>query len=66
MSTAASADALERRDAAEYNPAAGYRVAEYELVERARAADRQVALTDGFPVPDMWTTVGAAGSRPDE
>jgi hypothetical protein len=65
MSTAASADALERRDAAEYNPAAGYRVAEYELVERARAADRQVALTDGFPVPDMWT-VGAAGSRPDE
>jgi hypothetical protein len=62
MTSAASADASERRDAAEFDPAAGLRVAEYELVETARAADRQVALTDGFPVPDM-STVGA-GSRP--
>jgi hypothetical protein len=63
MSSAASADALERRDAAEFDPAAPLRVAEYELVETARAADRQVAPTDGFPVPDM-STVGAWGSRP--
>ena len=65
MTSAASADASERRDAAEFDPAAGLRVAEYKLVETARAADRQVALTDGFPVPDM-STVWAAGSRPVE
>jgi hypothetical protein len=35
------------------------------LAETARAVDRRVALTDGFPVPDM-STVEAAGPRPVE
>jgi hypothetical protein len=59
---AASEVALEHRDAAESDPAAAFRVAEYELAETVRAVDRLVALTDEFPVRDK-TTAEAADSK---
>jgi hypothetical protein len=62
-STAASEDALERRDAAGFDRASGLRVAEFELAETAEAVDRQVALTDGLPILGT-STVEVAGSRP--